>query len=366
MTSVTVIPVQSTVQAITLCNGDSIIVGSHSYTDSGSYTDTLQTWQSCDSIVLTSLTVLPTYFQTLEVTICEGESYILGNQAYNHSGTYTANLQSALGGCDSTIELVLMVTDLDVALSTISPDCFGDENGSVTIMQTTGGAAPYRFSINGTAYFSPNTAYPNLPGGAHLLWVEDANGCQKAIPFLLDEPDELYLSLSELLQIDLGDNVQLSPILNFFPNSIVWSPAEGLSCTDCLTPFAEPNVTTTYYFWAQNENGCPVEGQIQVIVNKDRHVYAPNVFSPNGDGINDNFLLFTGGSVKAVRRLLIFDRWGGMVFEGNALTLNEPTQGWDGTHRGLPVNTGVFAWLAEVEFLDGKVEVFKGDVTVVR
>ncbi|MBK9016266.1 MAG: gliding motility-associated C-terminal domain-containing protein [Saprospiraceae bacterium] len=326
----------------------------------------LQTWQGgCDSTVTTALTVFSAYLQALELHLCEGETYLLGNHEYGQTGIFSDTLQ-ATRGCDSIVQLTLTVSVLDASLSTVSPICFGDENGSLTVTQAMGGIEPYIFSINVTAYFSPNTLFPNLPGGAHILWVEDGEGCRKALPFSLDEPLELQLSLPEILQIELGDSVQLSPEINFFPDSITWSPVEGLDCADCLEPVARPLETTTYHLWVQDENGCPAVGQIQIIVRKERKIYAPNVFSPNGDGSNDGFTMFADGSVKVIRSLRIFNRWGGQVFEGGYLTPNEPSQGWDGMHQGKPVNPGVFVWFAEVEFVDGKVEVFKGDLTVVR
>ena len=45
---------------------------------------------------------------------------------------------------------------------------------------------------------------------------------------------------------------------------------------------------------------------------------------------------------------------------------NDPAYGWDGNYRGKPLNPGVFAWFAEVEYIDGFVEIIKGDVTLVR
>jgi hypothetical protein len=40
--------------------------------------------------------------------------------------------------------------------------------------------------------------------------------------------------------------------------------------------------------------------------------------------------------------------------------------GWDGTLRGRSLNPGVFVWVAEIEFVDGEVEVFRGDVLILR
>ena len=97
-----------------------------------------------------------------------------------------------------------------------------------------------------------------------------------------------------------------------------------------------------------------------------REVFIPNVFSPNGDGINDRFLLQDDGDVTAVLLMRIFDRWGGMVFEQAQFLPNDPAFGWDGRFRGKPASAGVYTWFAELVFRDGKQELFSGTVTLVR
>ena len=79
------------------------------------------------------------------------------------------------------------------------------------------------------------------------------------------------------------------------------------------------------------------------------------------------FLVFAKpGSVEKVRSFLVFSRWGETVYEYYNFDPNDPAYGWDGFHRGEPMNPAVFAYFAEVEFIDGRVEFFEGDVTLVR
>ena len=70
--------------------------------------------------------------------------------------------------------------------------------------------------------------------------------------------------------------------------------------------------------------------------------------------------------MKEIRSLSIFDRWGDEVFLRKNFQPNDESLGWDGTFRGSPLTPAVFVWTAEVEFLDGEVEVIYGDVTVIR
>jgi len=96
-------------------------------------------------------------------------------------------------------------------------------------------------------------------------------------------------------------------------------------------------------------------------------VYIPNAFSPNDDGINDVFMIFAGSDcLTKVRSFIVFSRWGESVFQYFDFPPNDQAYGWDGYCRGKLMDTAVFAWFAEVEFVDGSVKLFKGDVTLVR
>ena len=62
----------------------------------------------------------------------------------------------------------------------------------------------------------------------------------------------------------------------------------------------------------------------------------------------------------------IYNRWGEQVFVGGTQALNNELLGWDGRHRGEPMDPGVFVFYAEVEFVDGHVELIKGDFVLMR
>lgn len=98
----------------------------------------------------------------------------------------------------------------------------------------------------------------------------------------------------------------------------------------------------------------------------DPKIYAPNVFSPNDDRINDRFRLYPNKFIKAIHRLDIFDRWGEWIFNQGYMDPADPLMGWDGTFRGLPMNNAVFVWVAEVEYVNGERSIIKGDVLLLR
>jgi gliding motility-associated-like protein len=101
-------------------------------------------------------------------------------------------------------------------------------------------------------------------------------------------------------------------------------------------------------------------------VKREEQVYIPNVITPDNDGINDVFTIFGGPAVIRIREMIIFDRWGGKIFQLSGFPAGDPAYGWDGRHNGKPVSAGVYVFYAEVEYLNGEVESFSGDVTVFR
>lgn len=67
-----------------------------------------------------------------------------------------------------------------------------------------------------------------------------------------------------------------------------------------------------------------------------------------------------------IKKFLIFNRWGEVVFEVYDAPPNDPAFGWDGNYRSHTFNAAVFVYLAEIEFIDGEKEIFKGDITLMR
>ena len=108
ITNLTVNPTYDTTVTVTICDGDSYSVGNSTYTAAGSYTDVLSTTLGCDSTVTTILTLNPTYTINQNIEICEGDTYIIGTSTYSSTGNYT-DVFTSISGCDSTIITNLIV-----------------------------------------------------------------------------------------------------------------------------------------------------------------------------------------------------------------------------------------------------------------
>ena len=90
-------------------------------------------------------------------------------------------------------------------------------------------------------------------------------------------------------------------------------------------------------------------------------------FSPNADGWNDRFQLFTKGNSEVfIRRYLLFDRWGATLYEAKNFSIHEEGRWWDGTFKNKSLDPGIYVYLIEVSYEDGVTEVLQGDVAIVR
>lgn len=109
----------------------------------------------------------------------------------------------------------------------------------------------------------------------------------------------------------------------------------------------------------------PCEG-ISVLVTDATDVYIPNAFSPNGDGVNDVFSIFSGTGTMIIKHIQIFDRWGGNVFATSNINADGVAILWDGKHRGQKVNFGIYTYWIELELANGQTAIRTGDVMVVE
>ena len=93
-----------------------------------------------------------------------------------------------------------------------------------------------------------------------------------------------------------------------------------------------------------------------------KNLYIPNVFSPNGDGINDGFTIFPKFGLIQTASFKIFDRWGGLVFESNLMDNPTNLDYWEGGRQA----TGVYFCLVELTLSNGDLERYGTDVTLVK
>ncbi|MCF8281350.1 MAG: gliding motility-associated C-terminal domain-containing protein [Bacteroidales bacterium] len=221
--------------------------------------------------------------------------------------------------------------------------------------------------MNGGAW-EPSISYFKLAPGNYDIEVLDTNGCRLDTSFFIAAKEEVLLELGPDIYLDYGDSVQLQALTNLVDSfTFEWGQPKWLSCTDCLEPWVvNLSNTTTFNIEIKDKDGCKAGDLIRVILQKSNNVYIPNSFSPNLDNTNDFFTIYADRKVTNIKSLKIFDRWGEQLFERYDFQPNNGSLGWDGMLNGRPLDPAVFIYRTELEFFDGRTELFMGDVLLMR
>jgi len=287
----------------------------------------------------------------------------------NTPGIYQLTILNTINGCIKDVTVEVPINDnrpTALTSSLLNPKCFGSSDGSVGITSVTGGTPPYLYSINGKA-FSSTSQFAFLPEGIYNLTVQDAAGCELDTIINLIQPEKLTVDAGKDTIISWGEGLTLGAVSNN-PNAIItWTPALDSFCVSCPNPKVQLFNEQLFTVTAIDSNNCKAVDQKIVLVKKERLVYIPNAFSPNGSGANDLFKVYTGKGVEEVQQFEVFDRWGTKIFETSDYRPNGDigeTPGWDGKFRGKKLNTAVFVYWALIKFKDGETILYKGDVTL--
>jgi gliding motility-associated-like protein len=288
------------------------------------------------------------------------------------AGTYDLTITDD-NGCiiDSIAFIVGELTPLDPGTNVlIDENCYQSCDGSIEITGTTGTL----FSILGPGGAQNNATglFTNLCAGTYDITIQDVNGCiavsssdlftpAQIIPDFTFGPQPTSFMESEITFTNQSQNATL---YSWTFTSGVGTPT-SLS-TDPVITF--PNTVPGTYqacLTASNANGCDTTVCKTVIIDPEFIIYAPNAFTPDGDGINDTWLPVIQGAEADSYEVFIFNRWGELIWSSE--TLN---QSWDGMTKGSSNNMaeqGVYAWriIAKDIMLNEKHE-FKGHVTLLK
>ena len=147
------------------------------------------------------------------------------------------------------------------------------------------------------------------------------------------------IQLDTSMIIDQGSAVKITPF--FYGNNLTysWSPSTYLNNPFSPTPVTQPLNDILYKIEAIGEGNCSTAAEIRIVILKD--LIIPNAFSPNGDGINDEWDIRNLGSYPGAR-VSVFDRSGNKIFSSIGYTKK-----WNGTYNNRLIPAGTYYYLIE-------------------
>ena len=248
--------------------------------------------------------------------------------------------------------------------------CFGETAPFTVDTAYSGAGGPYTYTVNNGAQNQIGQTI-NLLGGQYVISVIDTTGCFIDTTIVIDQPPQFNVDIGEDLMVSLGDSARLEIIAvsGAYPiDSIIWNSTNGdLSCQFCPAPWITPVVDGQVNIIAVDSTGCRAEDELMVFVDARRKVFIPNAFSPNRDGVNELFEVYSGVGVIGIPLMEIYDRWGGKVFEARNLPARRTgSGGWDGLRDGEPLNPDVYVYVIQILFADNRVLTYNGEVQLLR
>ncbi len=276
--------------------------------------------------------------------------------------TYSIIIQDSIG-CHDTLSVAIAPSDIPVIDTIITqPETCGMSNGSLSI-SASGGVGSYQYSLDGNTFQLANT-FTDLPADNYSIQIIDEDGCSN-----ISSTDLTAISDLKIISLDIEPtlcgqrtgSIRIGIEGGIDPVTI--SLNNGIEQTEEL--FSEL-AAGNYQIHIHDAGGCVLDTTLS-INQTECPVYIPNIFSPNGDGINDVFQIQTADKNEVIiTRFFIFDRWGNNVYERFNLPIKSSSGWWDGTFKRFTMNPGVFAYYLEVQYANGARETYKGSVTLIR
>ncbi len=284
-------------------------------------------------------------------------------------GTYVVLVSSNENGCTSLEEILIdrEYNQLSSTIEVTSPSCKDGSDGSIEFISVSGGSSPYMYSVDNVTQTDPMFTY--LMSGNYTLEVVDSLGCGGTSVANIDDGFLLTLDVGPDVSLTLGESYEVIPQSNDEISdlpTIEWSSPDNLDCIDCFANTFSPTMDQIYALSITNDIGCTASDDLMITVVVEDVIFVPNVFSPNGDMVNDELIIGYSDAVNLIKKLLIYDRWGNLVFEQKNILPNTSDISWDGYFHGQLLSQGVYVYLIDVQLLNGEVKSFIGDLTILR
>ena len=265
------------------------------------------------------------------------------------AGQYTVNITDTFGCHLRDTFLISQPELLTTALTSSNVSCFGGNDGEI-LQNVNGGTQPYSYAWNNG---SDIRDINSLTAGSYSVLITDTNNCVLLDSALINEP--------ALLEVNsIIDHVSCMQESDGMITLFIQGGNGGYSFdwnNGANTQNIEELAGGFYTVNVSDVLGCNFFQAYEVLVGQSECINIPTAFTPNGDGMNDewvlrNISLYSGNNVK------VLNRWGQIVHESSNYT-----NGWDGRYKGEDLPAGTYYYLVDLN--DGK-QMRSGPITLVR
>ena len=329
--NITIAPITPTVQIQNLTNCKQIIYKGITYSNSTTAIDTVKSIGGCDSIysvAIISIVPITTTTKTFNLKHCS--HIIYNNISYNNSIILKDTIKNSFG-CDSIFKIINIVISPVITTTryTSLKDC-------------------------DSVIYSGKTFYTSQILRDTIFSFQGCDSIYKEVSIIIFAKPTISFSNNNIYVL-VNHSLQLKPIAtnsNFYQ----WIPTIYLDNPNIQSPICTPQKDTTYKLKVTNNNGCSDSNYVRVIVANSIDI--PNVFSPNGDNMNDTWdIKFI--NIYPQNKVQIFSRYGQLMFssfQGNY-------KAWDGKLNGKYVPIGVYYYLIK---LSPSLGLISGSLTILR
>ena len=304
-----------------------------------------------------------------DTTLCEGSTLTLVSTAdaetlitwqdgsglpsfvVDEPGTYVLH---EINRCGDNVDSILIAYQALPSPFDLGPDTITCPGESVLLSgPVTSDSYQWQDGSQGSSFLAQQA-------GIYVLSISNGCGMRRDSFVLTYDTRTPVFHADDSYVICFGESVTLDA-LQTFPVTYAWSTSSDSPSITVTTP----GVYTITIITDCSETANDYLVELKEDCNPSDEIYIPNVFSPNGDGINDVFGVFPNESMDIASITgSIFDRWGNLVFQSSAIPFL-----WDGTFGNQELQPGVYAYNIVVEYTrDAKVvhKIFTGDVTLVK
>ncbi len=241
----------------------------------------------------------------------------------------------------------------------------GQNDGQAKVIMASNENYFYQWKTEDGAVFSFDSEVKNLASGNYSVDVQDDFGCRVSSSFTIEAFTGFELFAGDDIHIKLGEEVKLQALVSTTQDlAFSWFGDVDFSCQNCQTTSAKPLHDINIIVQATLNGECYKRDTLTIFVEADYDVYVPNAFSPNDDGVNDYFTAFGGDQVEKIKTMKVFNRWGSEIYSGTDLPIGIEHEGWDGNYKGKKLDSGVYVYFLELQFIDGQTTFYKGDVSI--